>query len=81
MNTGGADGFFILTQVTPTGGGLCHVINDQASSRNGTSFEGDIEEKYLVPLIKDYTKTHKRIEIQGFDVFVNRKVGHLMDEK
>jgi hypothetical protein len=69
LNTGGADGFFILTDVTSQENGLFHVINDRTTTSNGAPFEGYIEEDYLVPLIKDYTKRDKRIEIHGFDAY------------
>ena len=35
--------------------------------KGNTPFEGEIEEKYLRPLIKDYTKNNKHIEIHGYD--------------
>ena len=69
LNTGGADGFFILTKVTKERDGLYHVFNDHTVVPGSVPFDGQIEEKYLVPLIKDYTKNDKRIEIHGHDAY------------
>ncbi|MEW6033630.1 MAG: hypothetical protein AB1603_02110, partial [Chloroflexota bacterium] len=69
LNTGGADGFFILTNVKAVANGLYHVCNDNVTELGGRPFEGEIEEEFLVPLIKDYTKTDKRIEVQGYDAY------------
>ncbi len=68
LNTGGADGFFIVTDVSPGAGNLLHVTNGR-TTQGGSPFEGDIEKRYLVPLIKDYTKTDKRISIHGYDAY------------
>ncbi|MBA3019243.1 MAG: Eco57I restriction-modification methylase domain-containing protein [Proteobacteria bacterium] len=67
LNTGGADGFFILNKVKIVKKGLFFVVNDHTTTPNGKPFEGEIEEKYLVPLVKDYTRKNKRIEINGYD--------------
>ena len=69
LNTGGADKIFILPQVSKIGTGLSHVFNDRITANGNTPFEGEIEEKYLLPLIKDYTKNDKRIEIHGYDAY------------
>jgi len=70
LNTGGADGFFILTDVKK--------IDDTYSEITNTSIEGKkngypkfrIENKYLKSLIKDVTKDNKRIEIKKPDAWV-----------
>ena len=67
LNTGGADGFFILTQASKIGKGLFYVSNNRTTTKGNKPFEGEIEGKYLRPLIKDYTKNDKRIEIHGYD--------------
>ncbi len=77
LNTGGADGFFILTKVKKVRNGLYHVFNDRIATHNGAPFDGEIEEEYLVPLIKDYTKNDKRIEIHGYDAYCLVIKGHL----
>ena len=69
LNTGGADGFFIPTQVSKVGPDLSYVFNDRTTTKGNTPFEGEIEEKYLRPLIKNYTKNNKRIEIHGYDTY------------
>jgi len=56
----------------------------KTSKSHGTLFKGDIENKYLVPLIKDYTKRNKRIEIDGFDAYclvLNQDASVLRNEK
>ncbi len=69
LNTGGADGFFILRQVTH-GSKTCYRIrNDSVISPNREQFSGEIEKEYLVPLVKDATKDDKRIEINGYDAY------------
>jgi len=69
LNTGGADGFFILTKVTKEKDGFYHVLNDRVVAFGSPPFDGLLEEEYLVPLIKDYTKSDKHIEIQGYDAY------------
>ena len=69
LNTGGADGFFILTDVQKTSRGVCRVVNQATTDEGNESFEGEIESEYLVPLIKDYTKDHKSIEVNGHDAY------------
>ena len=67
LNTGGADGFFIPTQVSKVGAGLSYIFNERTTTEDNAPFEGEIEEKYFRPLIKDYTKNNKHIEIHGYD--------------
>lgn len=67
LNTGGADGFFIVTDARRTGLGTLQVTNRHVASDRTAPFEGEIEEEYLVPLIKDLTKTKKTIDIDGYD--------------
>jgi len=69
LNTGGADGFFIINDVLKLSSGQFQIYNDAVTTRNNSPFRGEIEEDYLVPLIKDYTKTDKRIEINGYDSY------------
>jgi len=69
LNTGGADGFFIQTNVTKSLKGLYHVVNEATIKASERPFDGEIEEEYLVPLIKDITKTDKRIDIHGYDSY------------
>ncbi|MEP7288449.1 MAG: DNA methyltransferase [Chloroflexota bacterium] len=69
LNTGGADGFFIPTSVTNLRNGKYQVFNDHVTIAKSQPFEGELDEKYLVPLIKDYTKSDKRIEIRGHDAY------------
>lgn len=69
MNTGGADGFFIISDVQAEENGLFQVSNNNITSKAGKSFNGKIEGTYLMPIIKDYTKKAKKIEIDGFDAY------------
>lgn len=69
LNTGGADGFFILTDVQKASRGVCRVVNRATTDEGGEPFEGEIESEFLVPLIKDYTKSHKSIEVNGHDAY------------
>jgi hypothetical protein len=69
LNTGGADGFFIINNTTKASGDRLKIYNDNVTREKGEPFEGEIEQKYLVPLIKDYTKTDKRLEISGHDAY------------
>lgn len=69
LNTGGADGFFIPTKVEKLSGGNYYIVNDNTTSKRDIPFDGEIEERFLEPLIKDYTKTNKKIEIQGYDAY------------
>ena len=69
MNTGGADGFFIINDAIKLPNGKFQVYNDDVTARNNPPFEGEIEEEFLVPLIKDYTKTDKRVEVNGYDAY------------
>ena len=69
LNTGGADGFFILTEVRSASGGCVHISNNNTAAEEGEPFSGALEKRYLVPLIKDYTKQDKRIETHGHDAY------------
>ena len=69
LNTGGADGFFIITDTTPEKNGMIAIRNEATINNKAGVFSGTIEEKYLVPTIKDYTKKDKKIEIDGFDAY------------
>jgi len=68
LNTGGADGFFIINKAKRTNKG-CFIIYNNAAIGKNEPYVGEIEEQYLFPLIKDYTKDNKRIEIGGYDAF------------
>lgn len=67
LNTGGADGFFILTNTRKLPNGNYLVINQNVTKNNQAPYEGEIEGNYIVPLIKDYTRTNKAIQIKGYD--------------
>ena len=69
LNTGGADGFFIVTEVIPQKNGLFKIRNDATVKKKENVFSGLIEEKYLIPTIKDYVKKDKKIVIDGFDAY------------
>ena len=69
LNTGGADGFFIITDAVPDSKGCFKIYNGNTSSTANLPFRGEIEQEYLLPLVKDYTKTDKRIEISGYDAY------------
>ena len=69
LNTGGADGFFIIDNAVKSSSGCFRVYNDNVTLESNTPFTGEIEQEYLVPLLKDYTKTDKRIEISGHDAY------------
>jgi hypothetical protein len=59
LNTGGADGFFIISDAKESRRGTFHVVNGD--------FEGDIESIFLRPLVKDATKADRRPEIRRAD--------------
>jgi hypothetical protein len=67
--SGGADGFFIITDVQPSSKNCFKIVNKNITKPKGMPFIGEIERSYLVPLIEDYTKADKRIEIHGFDEY------------
>lgn len=70
LNTGGADGFFIPTEVEKINEQYSFIRNNKTTdSAPNEIFEAEIENKYLQPLIKDYTKRNKDIEINGFDSY------------
>ena len=85
LNTGGADGFFILTNVYEKEGGLFEIHNKKTTSKYPhIPFRGMIESAYLVPLIKDYTKINKKIDIYGFDAYcvvLNEDISSLKKRK
>lgn len=70
LNTGGADGFFILTDAKK--------INDQYYEITNRSKEGIkygspkflVKNDYLKPLIKDMLKEDKRLEISASDAYI-----------
>lgn len=67
LNTGGADGFFVLTDVAESSSQCFLIQNSNVTQRGAQPFEGEIEKKFLVPLVKDFTKNDKRLDIKGFD--------------
>ncbi len=67
LNTGGTDKFFIPPKVEDLGNGLVRILNSNTTSPSSAHFDGEIEAKFLRPLIKDYTKHDKRVEIHGYD--------------
>ena len=69
LNTGGADGFFIINDVIKVSDEISLVKNPHVTSSNNFPFEGHIENKFLVPLIKDYTRDHRKIEVEGYDAY------------
>ena len=78
LNTGGADGFFILTSVRNVEDGYYEIENTSKEAKKEDKKEAKISKtrkfkipkKYLKPLIKDYTKDSKCIEIDGYDAYV-----------
>lgn len=74
LNTGGADGFFLLGDVERLDNGNYWICNNKVLDEDSL-FEGELEADFLTPLVKQYTKRNKRIEIDGFDAYcltVNR---------
>ena len=70
LNTGGADGFFILTNVMQRDSRYCDITNDKCTDlQPHLSFVGELETHYLVPLIKDVTKNDKSISIENNDAY------------
>jgi len=69
LNTGGADGFFIINETSPHGSEFMNIRNDATINDKAYVFSGIIEKKYLIPLVKDYTKKEKKIEIDGSDAY------------
>ncbi len=68
LNTGGADGFFILTNVSKKDNSLSLVENNKTIINNDF-FSGCLESVFLRPLIKDQTKKDKRIQIKKTDAW------------
>lgn len=70
LNTGGADGFFVLTNVNRKNKSFVYVNNDKMITKHKSeSFSGEIESEFLKNLIKDQTKKDKRIEIEETDAW------------
>jgi hypothetical protein len=69
LNTGGADGFFIISDVRPSSLDCFQITNGNTCTTGSSPFVGEIERDFLVPLVKDYTKHDKRIEIHGHDAY------------
>jgi hypothetical protein len=68
LNTGGADGFFVVTDIVDKGKTV-FKINNVNHLNIEENFSGYIEKSFLSPLIKDWTKQNKQINIQGYDAF------------
>lgn len=68
LNTGGADGFFILTNVIRQDEHSFLIENDKIIKEKNF-FSGSIESTFLRPLIKDQTKRDKRIQIENTDAW------------
>lgn len=64
LNTGGADGFFLIADFTEDND-FYYIVNDNSPS--GNTFSGRLEKHLLKPLIKDATKRDKRITINRAD--------------
>lgn len=76
LNTGGADGFFIITDLSRKGETF-EIHNNKTLLEKTPAFSGDIEAKFLKKLIKDQTKKNKKIEIKEADAWclvVNEKI-------
>jgi hypothetical protein len=70
LNTGGADGFFILTKVNRINKTFSDIINDKTTDSNPSMiYTGTLENQYLIPLIKDVTKNNKSIIIDNYDAY------------
>ena len=70
LNTGGADGFFILTNVESKNKDYYQVYNYSKEAKDFNKIPFLIKKDYLRPLIKDITKTSSRIEISKADAWV-----------
>jgi len=68
LNTGGADGFFVLTDVGPAKNGRRLVRNVPPNGEAG-EFEGEVEDRYLIPLIKDSARDDRTICVSRGDAF------------
>lgn len=64
LNTGGADNFFIITDFSNNNDGTYFI---KKTGRYKTEFSGNIEKKYLKPLIKNIHKSTRNIEIDEYD--------------
>jgi len=69
LNTGGADGFFILTNVSSQNKEYFNVVNEKVLNNKTGPFSGIIEKEFLKKLIKDQTKQDKKIEIGKADAW------------
>lgn len=68
LNTGGADGFFIITEAKKLNNNNYFINNSNTDGDSpGNMFSGELNEKYLRNLIKDLTKKKKNIEIDQTD--------------
>lgn len=70
LNTGGADGFFILSQVKKVNKEYSEVINDSKEGVDNDRPRFLIKNTYLKPLVKDLLKEDKRLEINKTDAWV-----------
>ncbi len=76
LNTGGADGFFIVTEFSKTADENFFVTNKNKLLNNSKVYEGIIEKDFLIPLVKDELKKERKISIQNHDAYcfvVNKK--------
>ncbi len=69
LNSGGADGFFILTDVKPKKD-FFQIFNHSKEANKLSKNPFLIKKNYLRPLIKDITKTSSKIEINNADAWV-----------
>jgi hypothetical protein len=71
LNTGGADGFFIINSdsVNKISDEISVIKNNQVLIPKGKPFEGPIENIFLVPLVKGLTRNQRKIEIDGYDAY------------
>jgi hypothetical protein len=68
LNTGGADGFFIITNFKKIDDTNTEIFNNKIiSDKHQAPFNGLVENRYLVDLIKDVTKKTKSIDILNPD--------------
>lgn len=67
LNTGGADGFFIVTKFDKLKNGNYLITNNSGIENPKNIFKGEIEAEFLQPLLKDYTRNSRKILIDGYD--------------
>jgi len=70
LNTGGADGFFILTNIQKYDNEYLIIKNLSREGKKNGSPSFKIKKRYLKPLIKDITKSEKKIIIEKSDAYV-----------